>query len=281
MTAVFPEFSVNISQKRWSCVLDPTLALSVFGLPLVTRLGAVMDVWVARELWHILDNTHFYLQQPETLLRTEDGNDSMSPERSEAVVNALREWERIRLENDPARQHCYWIGDGPMESFLPDGQEPEIVWRFEAICAALDRRLADNSALPSAYRDAASLAVSLPAAFVLTHLPQKAASGDGPGICLALDEWGIPCRQISADDPWQIKESEILRQILIQAGLGKWIWMGFRPAVLHLTAPAASTASAFDSGEAGFTDGDLAEFETPGKEPVDQWRDARGFWYPL
>lgn len=35
---VFPDLSVTISQRRWACVLDPTLAFSSYGLPLVKQL---------------------------------------------------------------------------------------------------------------------------------------------------------------------------------------------------------------------------------------------------
>ncbi len=38
MAAVLPDLAVTITQRRWACVLDPTLALSPLGLPLVRRL---------------------------------------------------------------------------------------------------------------------------------------------------------------------------------------------------------------------------------------------------
>jgi hypothetical protein len=44
MAAVFPDLSLTVSQKRWACVLDPTLTLSRFGLLLVKRLGEVMEL---------------------------------------------------------------------------------------------------------------------------------------------------------------------------------------------------------------------------------------------
>ena len=239
MSAALPDFSLNISHRRWVCVLDPTLALSVHGLPLLTRLGAALEVWVARELWHILDNTHFYLERPEILLAA--GGRGSQAERAQAIVQTLREWERIRLDNDPSRQHCYWIGDSPLESFLPEGIEPDIVWRYEALSVALDQRLPDKGApLPSACRDTAALAVSLPAAFVLTHLPASDME-TSPAICRVLESGGIPCKEVAADDPWQKQESDLLRQILVQTGLGKWVWSGLRLAVLHLAAPAACT----------------------------------------
>lgn len=282
MAAVFPDFQVNVNHRRWACVLDPTLALSMHGLPLLTRLGSALEVWVARELWHILDNTHFYLEQPEILLAASGYGDRA--ERAQAVVQTLREWERIRLENDPSRQHCYWIGDGPLESFLPDGTEPDIVWRYEALSAALDRRLPDASApLPAVCRDTAALAACLPAAFVLTHLPAEAGDEPAvPALCRVLDTGGIACRQVADDDPWQKKESDLLRQVLVQTGLGKWVWSGLRLAVLHLAAPAASVVDAPGLDALDFMDYGLDETETPAAGPaVDYWREARGFWYPL
>ncbi|MGF1614508.1 MAG: hypothetical protein ACFCVA_11535 [Gammaproteobacteria bacterium] len=281
MVAVFPEFAVNISQKRWACVLDPTLALSLYGLPLVNRLGRVMEVWVARELWHILDNTNFYLQRPDSLLAVGGEDLSAISARSHVVIHALREWERIRLENDPARQNCYWIGDGPMESFLPEGQDSEIVSRYEAIAASLDRRLSDTGALPSAYRDTAALAVSLPAAFILTHISDQPSASQAPGMCEVLADWGVPCRSIAVADPWRETESDLLRQMLVQAGLGKWVWSGLRPAVLHLAAPEALMARGFSNDALGFMENELADFESAEEAPVDCWRDARGFWYAL
>jgi len=278
---VVPELSVAITQKRWACVLDPTLALSIYGLPLVTRLGRVMEVWVGRELWHILDNTHFYLQRPDTLLSSGSEDAESVAVRSQVVINALREWEHIRLESDPGRQNCYWIGDGPLESFLPEEQEPEIVWRYEAISASLDRRLSDTGTLPSAYRDTASLAVSLPAAFVLTHIPPESGHDAMPGICQTLDGWGISCQTVATDDPWRRKESEILYQTLVQAGLGKWAWSGLRAAVLHLAAPAALTAIGCNGGGPGYLEGEFAHFEPAEQEQADYWRDAQGYWYPL
>jgi hypothetical protein len=281
MAAALPDFQVNISHKRWACVLDPTLALSAHGLPLLTRLGAALEVWVARELWHILDNTHFYLERPDVLV-TAEGNGNQA-DKTQAVVQTLREWERIRMENDPSRQHCYWIGDGPLESFLPEGMEPGILWRYEALTAALDRRLPDQgAALPAACRDTAALAVCLPSAFVLTHLPSSVEKPSSPVICQVLETGGIPCQVVAADDPWQQKESDLLRQMLVQTGLGKWVWSGLRLAVLHLAAPAACAVETPGLEELDYMGYGLDDPETPAVgSAVDYWREARGFWYPL
>jgi hypothetical protein len=281
MSAALPDFQVNISHRRWVCVLDPTLALSVHGLPLLARLGTALDVWIARELWHILDNTHFYLERPEILLAA--GGNGSQAERAQAVVQTLLEWERIRLDNDPSRQNCYWIGDSPLESFLPEGTEPDIVWRYEALSAALDQRLPDKgAALPSACRDTAALAVCLPTAFVLTHLSSAGDVESSPAICRVLEKGGILCKEVAADDPWQKQESDLLRQVLVQTGLGKWVWSGLRLAVLQLAAPAAYTVETPDKEGREYMDYDMDVTEPQTSGPVaDYWRDARGFWYPL
>ncbi|MCX7595226.1 MAG: hypothetical protein N2235_15995 [Fischerella sp.] len=68
MATLSPNISITLSQQRLTCVLDPSLVLSNYGLSLTQQLGEVMDLWVVRELWHILDNTRFYVQQPESVL---------------------------------------------------------------------------------------------------------------------------------------------------------------------------------------------------------------------
>ena len=68
MATLLPDFSVRFSQRRWTCVLDPFLALSPNGLILATQLSQVLELWIFRELWQILDNTEYYLHQPQTQL---------------------------------------------------------------------------------------------------------------------------------------------------------------------------------------------------------------------
>ena len=279
MTAALADFSVNISQKRWACVLDPTLALSVFGLPLLTRLGKTMEVWVARELWHILDDTDYHLEHPEKLLtKNEQGNQA---EKVREIVQTLRDWERLRLNNAPSELHCYWIGDGLHESFLPENSDSGIVWHYEALSAALDSCLHDKtSPLSAAWRDTVALAACLPAAFVLTQLPPTCTEKSCPAICQALEDSKIYCDEVVADDSWQKQESDLLRQILIQTGLSKWVWSGLRLAVLHIAAPAACVMDTQRLEK--FSDYDLNETDILASgSSLDYWREARGFWYPL
>jgi hypothetical protein len=56
---LFPDLSLTLSQRRRPCVLDPGLMLSRFGLPLIRRPGELVELWMVRELWHVLDNSQF------------------------------------------------------------------------------------------------------------------------------------------------------------------------------------------------------------------------------
>lgn len=287
MNAALADLSLNISQKRWACVLDPTLALSVYGLPLLTRLGKTMEIWVARELWHILDDTDYYIGHPEMLLvNNGQGNQA---EREKEIVQTLLDWERVRLDNDPSRLYCYWIGDSPLESFLPENSEPDIILHYEALSAELDSRLRDEkspslcdkeSPLLAAWRDTAALAACLPAAFVLTQLPPSGTEKSCPAICQSLGNGDIHCNEVTADDSWQKQESDFLRQILIRTGLSKWAWFGLRLAVLHIAAPAAcivDTQKLDKPVDYGLNETAILANESA----IDYWREARGFWYSL
>jgi hypothetical protein len=131
MTALFPDLSVTLSQRRWACVLEPTLALSEYGLPLAKQLGEVLDLWVVREFWHILDNSYFYWQQSEFAFQQEEMTENLNapPQRlSYRAICALRGWERLRTETDLGSLNLFWIGDGIGESFLPKDTDASEEW---------------------------------------------------------------------------------------------------------------------------------------------------------
>lgn len=282
MNALLQDLSVTIGQRRWTCILDPTLALSRHGLPLIKRLGEVMEIWVVRELWHILDNTHFYFQQPDILKSSinPSDRDSSRARHSQEILRALREWEKIRFETDPNKLKLYWIGDGPCESLLPEELTSSVVWRYETLSSALDSRLGmEGTILSSAFRDAAALAVTLPAAIILTHRPES--GGAIPALCNVLDGWGISCRQLKLDDTLVHLETKYLQQLLVLAGLAGTCWAGFRPAVLHLHAPAAASISPSTPYDGlDYSEGESMS-ETERIEEGDPWLEAQGFWYPL
>lgn len=302
MTAVFPAFSVTLNQRRWACVLDLPLVLSEYGLPIVKQMGELLDLWVVRELWHILDNTQFFLQQPQQLefasiaeWQTSEWETDQKkfeqvplfPPFSPQTARALKEWDRLRMGTDPGKMHLRWVADSPMESFIPEDTDTDIIWRWEALARSLEHQDGGNSLTPSlssclkdAFRDAIALSATLGSAPILTfRSPKDIQHNLPPGICSALDNWGIPCKQIATTDPIAAIEADHFRQLLVHAGFSKFFWTGLQLAVLHLVVPAAATLG--PSWPEAFSLPDLEEFSASPDPDVSLWEGARGFWYVL
>jgi hypothetical protein len=294
MTNSSPHLSITLNQQRFTCVLDPSLFLSHYGLLLVKSLGEVMDLWVPRELLYILDNPNFYLQQPESVLfKTKPQNSTelqssdrfavQSAERQE-VVQVLKDWEYIRRETNPANLKLFWIGDKLGESFLPSHADLQLIYRWESLARSLDNQLnklsVTNTTLTSALRDTATLATALNSAFILTYqlTENNGINLSAPGICVALESWEIPCQQIDAHDPIAAIERENLLHLIIQAGLSKFLWAGLNLAVLHLVVPSASLR--YDPEENQETQSSNIQDHTEESALTPNlWEGARGFWY--
>ena len=286
MTALFPDLSVTLTQRRWACVLDPTLALSEFGLPLVKQLGQVLDLWVVREFWHILDNTYFYWQQPSLENYDEiKSRTAVQEQLSRQALCTLKEWERLRMETDVGSLNLFWIGDGIGESFLPKDTDTSVVGRWEVLARSLeaqfDRQQDPAEALTSAFRDAAALSATLGSAFVLTYRSREDIVRNlPPAICSSLISWDIPCQEVKAEDAIASLERDYLRQLLIQAGLAKFLWTGLKLCVLHLVVPHATSISPPGDWTEEFS---LSEWESWQDLPIEDnfWAEAQGFWYEI
>src|SRR5262245_58117970 len=242
MSLIFPDLTVTLQQRRWACVLDPALILSPYGLAL-SRLGKLVELWVGRELWHMLDNTHFYRQRPSLLIdatmRTTD--DALA---SQEALRALLAWERWRLESDQAGLNLFWVGDDPSGSLLPAHVDAGLVWRYETLACALDRRASriemPDEVLAPAFRDTAALTVALQTSVILAHSPPAAPSESQiPSLCTALTHWGVPCALLPDHDPLVHVEGDYLRHLLVHAGLAPILWAGLRLAVVHVWMPGA------------------------------------------
>ncbi len=288
MTALFPDLSVTLRQRRWACVLDPVLALSEYGLPLVKQLGDVMNLWVVREFWHMLDNTYFYWQQSD--LSAEEtgslaGETVVQSHLSQQALCTLKEWERLRMETDLGSLNLFWIGDGLGESLLPKETDASVVGRWEVLARSLENQQNgqrhSSEPLTSAFRDAAALTVALSSALILTYRsPEDIARNLPPPICSALISWGIPCQEIEREDAIASLERDYLLQLLIQSGLAKFLWTGLHLTVLHLVVPhAAAIAPPADWTE----EFSLPELETWQELPEAEnfWEVAQGFWYSI
>jgi hypothetical protein len=269
MTFLSPNLSLTLTQQRPTCVLDPSLVLSPYGLPLARHLGRVMELWVARELWHVLDNTYFYEHNPESIMMTDP--------------RTLQDWKWAKTETNPASLNLFWLGDRPGESFLPPhNTDPHLFERWEFVIRSLDEHINrqdfPNSFLTSALRDTLALTIALDCASILTYQsPENAAANFSPLICTVLENWNIPCQAIALTDPLATLESKNFLYLFVQAGLSKLLWSGLNLAILHLFVPATS---ALYYGTRHLQDSfyPKRDRELDSSNP-NLWEGARGFWY--
>ncbi|MBW4518179.1 MAG: hypothetical protein KME16_00405 [Scytolyngbya sp. HA4215-MV1] len=232
-------------RQDWVCVIDPALALSQYGVTLIKQLGNAMEVWIGRELWHILENAALYIQQPELIApRGLHATITFQQERKalEETIWALREWEVFRLGTDLAGLNIFWIGDSRRESFIPKDRSLEILDRWELVASVLDSQFNQMNCkdyiLPLAFRDAIALAASLENAFILTRqIPRETDENAPPEICSVFETWEIPCQYLTTDDSMVAIKSNHLHQLLIRTNTAKVVWSGVHLAALHLLAP--------------------------------------------
>ncbi len=276
MNPMLADLSIALNYKRSVCVMDPFLAFSRYGIPLVKGLGEVMELWVAREHWHILDNTDYYMRQQKL----------MSTDQSQAVARmwpecqTLADWEKLRAETDPATLKLFWVGDGPGESMLPPHFGGSLVWRFEALASSLDRHLTSRDALFTSFRDAVALSVALPSAMILTQIDGSTESP--PMICQSIKDWSFDYREVE-DDEWLRLERDLLRQQLVGAGIAKLRWLGLRLAVVHVVAPFEVTLKQPPEIPSTLYENETIMLDEVSYTPseADYWQGTTAFWYPL
>ncbi|MDR4508923.1 MAG: hypothetical protein MRJ65_11940 [Candidatus Brocadiaceae bacterium] len=301
MSTLPPSLSVTVNTKRKACVIDTTLALSRYGLLLTQRLGDEFDLWLARELWQILDNTQYYVSNPQSLMPVRPGPGQKS-ENVHANKNGgngtkyflkaiLNQWDMARMETDLAGLKVFWIGDAMSESLLPKSADQNLVHRFETLAGSLDVRIKKDPAdarqdniFIDCFRDAVALTAALVShkGFILTR--QCAVNEDlpenEPVICSYLRKWGIPCYRVGMDQKVEI-ERAFLFPIFARAGVTELLWAGLNLAVVHLCVPDAIIMPVIQYEEDAF-DRDLEPFhEHRNEEMKDWWKNSVCFWYPL
>lgn len=279
------DVAITFTKQRWACVLDPALALSVYGLPLVKQLSELMELWIVREFWHMLDNPQFYVEQPEVLL----GKDIevLSPaarqQVSQQMLRSLQEWERLRLRVDPTTRNINFLADVMGDSCVPAGVDSNLIWRWESLAQSLDDCLGDHltsaDTLTLAYRDLAALAAARPACILTHRTAAEAAQHLPPQLCTVLSQWGIPCQEIEVGNGMASIERDYFRTLLVHAGLSKFLWAGLNLAVLHLTVPAAATLNSNQDWADDFPFSDLNALTPLPPTASNLWAEAQGFWY--
>jgi hypothetical protein len=207
ITTSSPELSVKFNQPHGTCVLDPMLALSSYGVPIVKQLGTVIDLWVGREFWHVLDNIQFYLEHPELFLLNR-----VMPEQTEyiaafsapEIIQSLQAWAEFRQEIDLEQMKIFWVGDRLNESSLPKNLPPNTIRDYELLARSLDNRIQrspqSSETLSALLSDTLALSASLNSSFILTRQCIADDSPFLPEICLELESFGIPCQMLKLED---------------------------------------------------------------------------------
>lgn len=288
-----PPLSVTVNAKKWSCVLDTSLALSRHGLLLALRLGEEFNLWLVRELWQILDNTQYYLSHPEIIMPAGSGDLSSGGAENKGgglLHQTLSQWELARIQTDIAGLNVFWIGDAVRESLFPQGINPDLIFRFETLAASLEERIVRQGApggdavVTDCCRDAAALTAALTPhkGFILAHHgPQSAASaGIEPHICSRLKAWGIPCHRVEPESKTRI-EREFLDPALGRAGISELSWAGLNLAVVHVVVPNAVVMPPVAKSDDDFTEGLENAMGDGVLAQMNWWDGAAGFWYPL
>jgi hypothetical protein len=282
MTAtLLPDVLISLQQRRWACVLDPLLALSEYGLPIVKQLGESMELWVVREFWNMIDSSQLYQQQPETL--QQDFAPAGATLYPQQILRSLQEWDRLRTMSDRNSWHVHFLADVIGESCLPSGVDSDLIWRWESLAQSLDTHLRpkEDNALTLAVRDLAALAAARPACILTYRLPAEAVSNLPPKICSTLDAWGIRCQEVSEADAIANIERDYMRQLIVHTGLSKLLWAGINLIVLHLMVPTAATLSAADHWPEELSFSDIEELPSPLAIETNLWAGAHGFWYSI
>jgi hypothetical protein len=95
-------------------------------------------------------------------------------------------------------------------------------------------------------------------------------------ICRQLQQWGLDCERLSADDTLVAVEREDFHRLLADAGLGPSIWSGLSLALVHIWLP---HAAGFDWTQAEQLEPKLLRNGDKPRAWANPWEDAKCFWY--
>ena len=265
-----PDFTISYTARRLACVIDSSLALSIYGLPIAKRLGEWMELWIVREFWHLLESG------PATAC--------YRPQLGPVMQQTLQEWERLRQHLDPAHRPVHVLSDVLGDSCLPAGSDQDLLWRWERLAQSLDQQLEargirlDGQVM--ALRDLIALAVARSACIFTLRTSRDPK--DPPPLCQTLREWGLDCEVVSSGDPLMAIEASWIQQRFVQAGLASLPWSGMDLCVVHLFVPAAASLAVPQPWSEYGLANDLLQLDGEDlSNNLSLWDGVRAFWYGL
>lgn len=269
MLAASP-LTVNIVNRRTSCVLDMDLALCRHGPMFAVRLAQEVNVWLVDVLWKLLDESFRYLNAPEVPDR-----------RLDDAREALTQWESLRLQSDLSGLNLFWISGAKQESSFPEGSDPNLMQRFSALLDGLEY----NSDADYFSLEFASEAIALTAALarqrsvIFTALPDASGSNDHePTVCRIMRQNHIPCTRLSDPEKYSSLHDD-WSTLFSRTGINELIWSGLRPAVVHIVSPRSLVLPSSDPAYA--SSNPLLDFSSSRGDEKQLWKEANAFWYPI
>ena len=276
-----------MAQYDLSCVLDPILALSKYGPDITRQLSPMLNLWVSRELWNILNDTDFYLSNPTKLIPKNISHPLFGSRYKLSLADltqSLKIWEEIRSESDLNSLQFFWVGDSLRNSRFP-AREHRLVEKWERLTSALDTEIgnnhADNNALVFACRDAISLLATIQTSFMLSYQDEtENLNGQPPKICKFLESLNIACSSI--EDSFASIETKHLRQVLTLAKLAPYKWCGIHFCVIFMALPITRTQISRDINNShNFSQNFATGLQSSVGEKWDIWREASVFWLKI
>ena len=231
------DLSLTVSQRRLACVLDPALALGQReGPTLALRLTQVLEPWLTRSFWQVIDASDLLRH------RVERGT---LPERVRLMpdVGALSAWIALRDGTDAGSWPLRWVGDNLPESQVKDAADASVVERCERLTGALvDRARATEDEVVAwsegldpvlGAMDTLALSASLDGAMVLSLMPDDA--GGDPWPVQALARAGLHATRLEPmpEQTLFATERHWVRDALVSAGLAAVTERLPRLAVVH------------------------------------------------
>jgi hypothetical protein len=295
------DLSITLGARRPRLVLDPWLCLDGAGPVLIQRLQALAELWIVREMWHILDDSHYFALYPNALVSTEGGKhalrdyralfanpedapnadprssqlgqtqESGSDARALELRRTLQFWDQIRISSDLSGLRLFWIGDGLAESLLPDGSPTWIHPLHERLARWLDTKLEPKSPLACAQRDALALSLCLGGVPVLSL---RDRAGEAFSLTSWLSATNMSCAAIPDGDRFAALERELWTSILVRANCTPLMWDGLHLSLVHVHA--ALPPNAQHEGPAQVESSDELVELCP-----DHVEQARAYWFAL
>ncbi|HEY0687384.1 MAG TPA: hypothetical protein VGD45_33945 [Steroidobacter sp.] len=266
------DLSLRVSLRKQPCVLDPTLILAhPHGPELAMRLTQVLEPWLTRSFWQIIDSSEL-LERQRPFAAAAPAPDSLHLQTNAA---ALSSWIALRDRTDASSWPLRWVGDNLIESQLGDDACLEIVERYEHLARALEDRAGPGMSRSHSWHhgihplftalDTVALSATLGGALILCEIPTRDAA---PWPVQAMSLSGIQPLRIdqTSNDSLFDTEREWVRDVLVTAGLSVVAQRLPPLAIVHVLTDDVTVAQIVNDC---------------GDTPVDPWSSAHAWWYVL